>query len=121
MINNTFITTLNHWAFINKKFRDMPDVRKRLISSIEVNPFPTMDVQSIIDAEMNRDITKEDAVLAIYSNFFVQTASEADDTFLDKPFEEQMKIVTQMAAEKTKELKPTLNAIPEPPSPTELP
>ena len=91
--------------YINKKFRDMPDTRDQLIASIDVNPFPTSTAEEIIDMELNRDITKKDAVLAIYSNYFVEKAVNYDKEFLKKDFNEQVKIIDKMADAKIKELK----------------
>lgn len=91
--------------YINKKFRDMPNTRDQLIASIDVNPFPTSTTEEIIDMELNRDITKKDAVLAIYSNYFVQKAIHDDKTFLKKDFNEQLKVIENMTDAKIKEIK----------------
>jgi len=90
--------------FINKKFRDIPETRDQLIASIDVNPFPTATPEQIVDMELNRDIPKKDAVLAIYSNYFVQKAIEDDDTFLKKDFNEQLKVIENMTDAKIKEI-----------------
>jgi len=90
--------------FINKKFRDMPETRDQLIASIDVNPFPTATPEQIVDMELNRDIPKKDAVLAIYSNYFVQKAIEYDVSFLKKDFNEQLKIIEKMTDAKIKEI-----------------
>ncbi len=92
--------------YINKKFRDQTDVRKELIASIDMNPFPTSTVEEIIEMEMNRDISKEDAVTAMYASYFVQKLVEKDKDFLDKPFDEQLIEVRKMTDEKLLEIKP---------------
>ena len=92
--------------YVNKKFRDNPKVRDTLMVSLAMNPFPTSTPDEIVSMEMNRDITKEDAVTAVYANYFVQKAVEADDKFLDKTFEEQLEIIRKMTNEKILELKP---------------
>lgn len=94
--------------YVNKKFRDSPEIRKQLQVSLDMNPFPTATPEEIIEMEMNRDITKEDAVTSVYANYFVQKATEADEEFLDKTFEEQLKIIRDMTDEKITELKPEL-------------
>lgn len=98
--------------YINKKFRDMPEVRNELIASIDMNPFPTNTPEEIIELEMNRDITKEDAVTSVYASYFVQKAVEADKNFLTLDFEKQLEIIREMTDEKVKEIKPELK--PEP-------
>ena len=97
--------------YVNKKFRDSPEIRKQLQVSLDMNPFPAATPEEIVDMEMNRDITKEDAVTSIYANYFVQKATEADKKFLDKTFEEQLKIIRDMTNEKIKELKPEVKPI----------
>ena len=82
----------------------MPETRKQLIASIDVNPFPTATPEQIVDMELNRDIPKKDAVLAIYSNYFVQKAIEYDVSFLKKDFNEQLKIIEKMTDAKIKEI-----------------
>lgn len=106
--------------YVNKKFRDSPEIRDQLIASMDMNPFPTSSPDEIIEMEMNKDITKEDAVTAIYANYFVQKAVEADKTFLKKSFEEQLKIIRGMTDEKIKELETKVKEpepIPIPPVP----
>ncbi|MEK0325722.1 MAG: hypothetical protein QQN63_08460, partial [Nitrosopumilus sp.] len=103
--------------YVNKKFRDSPQIRKTLQISLDMNPFPTATPEELIEMEMNRDITKEDAVTSVYANYFVQKAVEKDVKFLDMPFEEQLKIIRDMTDEKIKELKPEVS--PEPPIPPE--
>ncbi len=98
--------------YINKKFRDQTDVRKELIASIDVNPFPTSTTEEIIEMEMNRDITKEDAVTSIYASYFVQKLVEEDKKFLDLNFKQQLEKVRAMTNEKVKELKPEPVLIP---------
>lgn len=92
--------------YVNKKFRDSPQIRKQLQVSLDMNPFPTATPEEIIEMEMNRDITKEDAVTSVYANYFVQKAVEADKTFLSKSFEEQLAIIRKQTDDKIKELKP---------------
>jgi len=103
--------------YVNKKFRDQTDVRKQLIASIDLNPFPTSTSEEIIEMEMNRDITKEDAVMAIYANSFVQTLVKEDKSFLDLMFTEQLIRVKGLAKEKVKELEPESIAIEVQPNP----
>lgn len=90
--------------YVNKKFRDSPEIRKQLIVSLEMNPFPTASLEDIIELEMNGDITKEDAVTSVYATYFVQKAVEADDKFLSKSFEDRLKIIGAMTNDKIKEL-----------------
>jgi len=92
-VDNTIIQEMQV-DYVNKKFRDSPDIRKQLMVSLDMNPFPTATPDEIIEMEMNRDITKEDAVTAFYANYFVQKATEADKEFLDKDFDAQLKIVS---------------------------
>ncbi len=92
--------------YINKKFRDMPEVRNQLIASIDMNPFPTNTPEEIMELEMNKDITKEDAVTSIYASYFVQKAIEADEKFLTLDFEKQLEIIRKMTEEKVKQIKP---------------
>ena len=92
--------------YINKKFRDQTDVRKELIASIDMNPFPTSTVEEIIEMEMNRDITKADAVTAMYASYFVQKLVERDKEFLDLDFEKKLEEVRKMTEEKLLEIKP---------------
>lgn len=93
--------------YVNKKFRDSPEIRKQLIVSLEMNPFPTASSEELIELEMNRDITKEDAVTAVYATYFVQKANEADDKFLSKSFEERLEIIRDMTNEKIIEIDAT--------------
>lgn len=90
--------------YVNKKYRDSPEIRKQLMVSLDMNPFPTASPEEIIEMEMNNDITKEDAVTAFYANYFVQKSVEADDTFLSKDFQEQLEIIRAMTDEKIVEL-----------------
>ena len=92
--------------YVNKKFRDAPKTRNQLIVSLAMNPFPTSSAEEIIEMEMNRDITKHDAVQSIYATYFVEKQVETDDKFLSKTFEEQLKIIQGMTNDKIKELKP---------------
>jgi len=105
--------------YVNKKFRDSPEIRKQLITSLDMNPFPTISPEGLIELEMNHDITKEDAVTAVYANYFVQKAVEADETFLSKDFEEQLKVIRKMTDEKIKELEANKPTPVPPPEPTE--
>ncbi|KKN74651.1 hypothetical protein LCGC14_0388530 [marine sediment metagenome] len=90
--------------YVNKKFRDAPEIRNQLITSMAMNPFPTLNAEQLIELEMNHDITKEDAVMSTYATYFVEKAVEADPTFLEKSFEERLTIIRDMTDEKIKEL-----------------
>ena len=100
--------------YVNKKFRDNTKVRDKLTTSIDLNPFPTASPEQIIEMELNRDITKEDAVQSIYVNYFVDKLVEADPKFLQLPFEKQLETVKKMTDEKVLELKPDANTTTEP-------
>ena len=91
---------------INKKFRDMPEVRDRLRISNEVNPFNTATAEEVADMEMSRLITKEDAVTALYADYFVTKAIMRDDKFITLSPEKQLEIIRKMTIEKITELKP---------------
>lgn len=92
--------------YVNKKFRDSPKVRKTLQVSLDMNPFPTATPEELIEMELNRDITKEDAVTSVYANYFVQKAVDEDEKFLDKSFADQLEIIKGMTDDKIQELKP---------------
>lgn len=104
---------------INKKFRDMPDTRDRLRISNQVNPFNTSSTEEIIDMDMSGLVTKEDAVTALYADFFVSMAVSKDKGFLSKTLEQQKETIKKMTEDKIKELKDVLPKEPEPPEPTE--
>ncbi len=105
---------------INKKFKDMPEVRDKLRISNEVNPFNTSSSEEIIDMEMAGVATKPDAVTAIYADYFVAKAIIADKTFISKTPEEQLKIIRAMTEEKIKQLEDAIIPTePIPPAPTE--
>ncbi len=106
---------------INKKFKDMPEVRDRLRISNAVNPFNTATAEEVSDMEMSGLITKADAVTALYADYFVDKATQADPEFINKDFDEQLKIIRKMTDDKIIELKPkdVPPAEPIPPEPTE--
>ena len=89
---------------INKKFKDVPDVRDKLKASNDLNPFNTASVQEILDMEMARDITKQDAVIALYADDFVAKAIMENDKFLSLDFNKKLDIIKKMANDKITEL-----------------
>ena len=97
----------------------MPEVRDRLRVSNEMNPFNTATAEEVADMEMSRLITKADAVTALYADYFVTKAIQADDKFLTMTFEEQLKIIRTMTDQKIKELKDVPSEEPSPPEPTQ--
>ncbi|PCJ57938.1 MAG: hypothetical protein COA65_08745 [Rhodospirillaceae bacterium] len=89
---------------INKKFRDMPEVRDRLRISNEMNPFNTATIEEVADMEMSGLITKEDAVTSLYADYFVTKAIQKDDKFLEMDFNKQLETIRKMTEEKITQL-----------------
>jgi hypothetical protein len=107
--------------YINKKFRDMPEVRNKLISTNELNPFVGMSATEINDMLLAGIITKKDAVKSIYINEFVDKAVAKDVKFLDKTYEQKMDVIDKMADEKVAQLDKNKGTVitPEPTEPNE--
>ena len=106
---------------INKKFRDMPEVRDKLRISNEVNPFNTSSSEEVADMKLAGLITDADAVTALYADYFVSKAIQENDKFLTMKPEQQLETIRKMTDEKILELKPkdVPPAEPVPPEPTE--
>ncbi len=107
--------------YIHKKFRHDPMLRDKLKCINDLNPFSSRTAEEVEDLQMGRLITKKDAVIYSYINFFVEQAMVADEEFLDKDFEEKKAIIDNMADEILKQLDvaPTIGGSPtEPNEPT---
>lgn len=100
--------------YINKKFRHDPMLRDKLKCINDLNPFSSKTVEEVADLEMDRLITKKDAVIYSYINFFVEQALVDDEKFLELEFKKKKEVIDKMAEEKVKELAPI-----EPPGPPE--
>lgn len=99
--------------FINKKFKESPEIRKKLKAITDIDPFPGVDNVSVSEMLLSGAIGKQDAVMSIYMESFFNELMEADSEFLDKAREEQRKEIQKLATAKMAEIKP------EPPPPIE--
>ena len=100
--------------FINKKFRHDPMLRDKLKCINDLNPFSSRTPEEVADLEMSRLITKKDAIIYSYINFFVEQALIEDEKFLDLDFKKKKEIIDKMAEEKLKDVTPAVRESPPP-------
>ena len=100
-IDSTIISELQT-DFINKRFKEQPDVRKKIVLVQKLNPFNSLDPEAVSNLALTGQITKEDAILAIYINAFIEEAILDDRDFLDREISEQRAIIKAKAVEKAK-------------------
>jgi len=83
--------------YINKKFRDMPDVRDKLVVTNEMNPFVGVSNDDLNNMLLAGIISKKDAIKSIYINEFIDMAIAKDKRFIDKTYEQRVVIIDAMA------------------------
>lgn len=93
--------------YINKKFREMPEIRRKLIATNELNPFVGVSSEEIDNMLLAGVITKKDAIKSIYINTFIDQAIANDKSFLEKDYNAMNKVIDTMVDAKLKELTPT--------------
>lgn len=96
---NPLIVNSLEIEFVNKKFENYPEIRDRIKTIIELDPFPSMTPEQKDNAVMAGTIIKEDAILSNYIGSFVERAISEDEEFLQKDYSEKMKTVKGYAAE----------------------
>lgn len=87
--------------FINKKFKESPTIRKKLRLITNIDPFPGNSNSEVSDMLLSGSIGKDDAVLSIYIESFVNELIEQDKEFLDKPRKEQRIEIEKLSKIKT--------------------
>lgn len=90
-----------------KAFRDDKVKLSKIYLSKELNPFPSMSYQEILDSELAGTITKPDAVKATYLPYFLEMAYQENKQFYELDHEDQVKIIDSMVEAKVKELTAT--------------
>lgn len=88
--------------YINKKFREMPYVRDKLIAVNDLNPFVGVTSEQLNELVLGGIISKKDAIKSIYINEFVDKAINTTKSFLELDFMKQVSIIDKFAEEKMK-------------------
>lgn len=96
--------------YVNKKFYNEPEVRDKIKSVKELDPFPTKTEQEINDDLLSGTILKEDAILSKYIYPFIERAVEEDKEFLNKTRKEKLIILMSYVQEKVDSMKPIKQA-----------
>lgn len=99
---------------INKKFRESPATRKKLLAQHKLNPFPTKSTEELIDLEMAGGVSKLDFVAAIYGDTIIDELVSEDKGFLDLGHKEQKAKFDIAVAAKEKTLVKIPDATPSP-------
>ena len=92
--------------FISKKFKENPDVRLKLKTITDIDPFPGASNEEIGEMLLTGAISKQDAVMSIYIENFFNELMEQDGEFLHKERAEQRAAIKKLAKEKLSEIKP---------------
>ena len=87
-----------------KAFRDDKIKLDKITLYKQLNPFPSLSTQEILDAELAGTITKSDAVKATYLPSFLEEAYQDDKEFYNKDYADKVKVIDRMVEEKVKEL-----------------
>lgn len=90
-----------------KAFRDDKIKLSKVYLSKELNPFPSMSSQEILDSELAGTITKSDAVKSTYLPYFLEMAYQDNKLFYELDHDDQVKIIDSMVEAKVKELTAT--------------
>ena len=90
--------------FINKHFRNQPEVRDKLVATNQLNPFVGFDPEQIDNMLLAKTITKSDAVRAIYIDDFVERACQEHNEFLTMEYAKQNDIIKGYTDEKVAEI-----------------
>ena len=86
--------------FINKKFRDNPQVREKLKLIAAIDPFPGLTNEEVGDMVLSGVAKREDAILSVYIETFVNQLMEEDEKFLSLPRNEARNKLLELAKKK---------------------
>jgi hypothetical protein len=100
-VDPLIITTLE-LDFVSKKYENYPEIRDKIRTMKELDPFPTLTPEQKDAGIMSGTILKEDAMISKYMVSFVERAVNEDKEFLTKTYDEKLKVVEGYAQEKIK-------------------
>lgn len=86
--------------YVNKKFAGRNDLRDKMILAKQLDPFSGMPTQEKADMILTGAISKEDYILSIYINTFVQRAVDEVKGFAQLDKEKQLAILYKYVSEK---------------------
>lgn len=93
--------------YVSKKFINQPEIQNKIVTAKKLDPFGYMSNDEKNNLALNRDIPKEDFILSIYINFFIERAiEEKGGEFFTLERKDQLTILKQYAKEKMNEITP---------------
>lgn len=98
-VDPLIITTLE-LDFVCKKYENYPEIREKIKSMKELDPFPTLTPEQKDAGIISGTMLKEDVMLSKYIVSFVERAVNEEKDFLIKDYEEKLAIVQGYAQEK---------------------
>lgn len=93
--------------FAGKKFENFEEVKNKIVTTKQLNPFPGMNPDQVDDGVLSGTITKQDAILYKYRDNFIERAFNEHEDFHEKDYKEKVKILKAYSKEKIKELSPS--------------
>jgi len=94
--------------FANKRFKNSPDIRKKQLAIIELDPLGGVGAEDIDNGLLSGTISRESAVISNNINQLVMLSIEKEDGFLNKPRPEQREIIKRLAAELNPDIEPSI-------------
>ncbi len=104
--NNLDPELISAWEieYMAKKFPNNLELRDKLKCIKQFDPFPGMTNDEKNNMLLSKSATTEDVILSNYIYPFVERAIMEDETFLEKDYEEKLKVFEGYVAEKVKKL-----------------
>lgn len=97
---NPFIVTTLEREYAVKKFYNNPELAQYINLYYELDPLQGLEVADKESLLMNKVVTQEDLVISSYLAHFIKRALIEDDAFVQKSFEDKMKLMAKYAGEK---------------------
>jgi hypothetical protein len=94
------ITSSLEIEYINKKHAENPEIRDKMVSMKQLDPFPTLLPEFKDSGVLAGTINREDAILSNYIVPFVERAIEENPDFFEKSYQEKVVILTVYVKEK---------------------
>jgi hypothetical protein len=94
------ITSSLEIEYINKKHAENPEIRDKMISMKQLDPFPTLSSEFKDNGVLAGTINREDAILSNYIVPFVERAIEENPDFYKKTYQEKVGILSKYVKEK---------------------
>lgn len=102
--NHSYIIVDNlEIEYIQKKFENDPELRDKIITIKQLDPFSSLSVTEKSDLMLTGSVLKEDIVLSVYIKYFVERAISEHKDFLNMEYLDKLDIVLGYAKEKVNE------------------